>query len=171
VKVATGYSTFTQGGWGTDPSGQNPGWLLATNFKKVFPAGYVTIGGGKTLKFTSSDAIRVFLPQGSTAGVLKASATNPTGSAAGVFAGQVLALQLNVSFSNAGVTKAGLANLKIVSGNLAGYTVAQVLSLANNVLGGNTGALPAGMSISALNDVVDAINNNYVDGGNNGYLY
>ena len=173
VKFATGYDTFTLGGWGTDPSGTNPGWLLETYFKKVYPLGYVTIGGTYTLKFTSPLAIRTFLRANGegTPGVLNKSATNPTVVSGGIFADQVMALRLNVDFSNAGVKKTGLGNLKIISGPLAGQTVNQVLALANTVLGGKTSALPAGVSLSTLNNVVDSINNNFADGINKGYLW
>ena len=83
--------------------------------------------------------------------------------------GQVLALQLNVDFSNKGLLPTGLANLKVVSGPMAGQTVQQVLTTANNVLGG--AAPPSGMTISDVNNVVDAINNNFDDGSSNhGYL-
>jgi hypothetical protein len=98
---------------------------------------------------------------------------NPTGcTTAGVFANQVLALKLNVDFSNAGYITPGLASLRIAPGNkLAGYTVAQVLTLANTVLGGNTMALPPGVSLSDLNNVVDSINNNFDEGTQNkGFL-
>lgn len=157
-------STFTQGGWGSPPKGQNPGMLLKTNFSTVYPSGCVTIGGGYKLTFTSAKAIEKFLPQGGKPGMLKCSATNPTSSAAGVFAGQVLALRLNVDFSDAGVTGSGLASVRLTSGPLAGYTIAQVLALAERVLGGDSAALPsAGITLSALNDVVDGINNCYND--------
>ena len=63
--------------------------------------------------------------------MLKASPMNPLGSAAGVFAGQVLALKLNVDFSRAGITKAGFGCLVVTAGTLHGYTVDQVLALAN----------------------------------------
>jgi len=53
------FITYTQGGWGTNPAGNNPGALLANNFKKV-------AGGGGA--------------------VLKSSSTNPTSSGAGVLA-------------------------------------------------------------------------------------
>jgi len=166
-----GFATYTQGGWGSTPHGNNPGQLLATNFSVVYPSGSVAIGGTRTLTFTSAAAIMNFLPQGSTPGTLAASATNPTTSAAGVFAGQVLALRLSVSFSSAGITKSGLGAMRLTSGKLAGSTVGDVLALANSVLGGNVGALPAGVTLSDLNNVVDLINNNF-DGGttNNGYL-
>ena len=165
------FRTQTQGGWGSTPSGGNPGAFLHAKFAQVYPGGSVLIGGGYTLRFTNPMAITVFLPQGGKPGVLKANAVNPTNSNAGVFAGQVLALRLSVDFSNAGVTKSGLGALKVKSGKLAGYTVNQVLALANAVLGGTTSALPPGVSMSDLNNVVDAINNNFVDGtANLGYL-
>jgi uncharacterized repeat protein (TIGR01451 family) len=163
-----GFTTYTQGGWGAPANGNNPGALLKANFAAVYPSG-VTIGGTRTLKFTTSAAIEAFLPAGGKAAVLTASATNPTSSSAGVFAGQVLALRLSVDFSVKGLTKTGLSSMRVASGLLAGQTVQQVLALANAVLGG--GALPSGMTISQLNDIVDKINNNF-DGGtaNGGYL-
>jgi len=168
--IAAGqFTTYTQGGWGAPPKGNNPGALLSSKFTTVYPGGSVSIGGAYKLTFTSALSITNFLPQGSTAGKLTANSTNPTTSAAGVFAGQVLALQLSVDFSNKGVLPAGIANLKVVSGLLAGQTVSQVLSLANSVLGG--GALPSGMTISDLNGIIDSINNNFDNGTkNNGYL-
>lgn len=157
--------TVTQGGWGAPPHGNNPAAILAANFGAVFPSG-VTIGcsGGSTLKFTSAGAIQNFLPQGGTPGALAASATNPTTSAAGVFAGQVLALELNVSFSGP-VFPGGLGNFQLTSGPLKGFTVNQVLALANNVLGGciSESSLQStfGISISGLNDIVDGINQEF----------
>jgi hypothetical protein len=168
--IAVGqFTTYTQGGWGAPPNGNNPGVLLSAKFSTVYSSGSVSIGGTYKLKFTSALSITNFLPQGSTPGKLTGNATNPTTSAAGVFAGQVLALQLSVDFSNKGVLPAGLASLKIVSGPLAGQTVSQVLTLANSVLGG--GNLPSGMTISDLNGVIDSINSNFDNGTkNSGYL-
>ena len=163
--AATGpYTTYTQGGWGTKPKGNNPGALLAADFSAVYPGGAVVIGGTRTLTFTSASAISAFLPAKGKAAPLTSSATNPTKSDAGVLAGQVLALRLNVDFSNAGIKRFGLANLTVVRDRLAGYTVAQVLSLANTVLGGNTAALPTGLKLSELNDVLDDINRNFDNG-------
>jgi hypothetical protein len=145
--------------------------LLANNFAAVYPSG-VTIGGAKTLTFTSAAAVRNFLPAGGKAGALKTSAVNPTSSGAGVFAGQVLALRLSVDFSNAGVTTSGLSALKIAPGKpMAGTTVAQVLAWANILLGGETTGVPAGVTIASLNPVVTSINENFVDGTTNkGFL-
>src|SRR5262249_19348985 len=101
--------------------------------------------------------IEVFLPQGGTPKALAGSATNPTTSAAGVFAGQVLALQLNVAFSNAGKLPAGLAGYVLTTGNGAGKTVGQILIDANKALGG-CGLPSYATKISDLNDIVDSIN-------------
>jgi hypothetical protein len=165
------YRTQTQGGWGATPHGNNPAVLLANNFAAVYPSG-VTIGGTKTLTFTSAAAVGNFLPAGGKAGALTASAVNPTSSSAGVFAGQVLALRLSVDFSNAGVTTSGLSALKIAPGKpLAGSTVAQVLAWANTLLGGGTAGVPAGVTIATLNTVVSSINENFDNGTtNNGFL-
>jgi hypothetical protein len=161
---AVAFRTQTQGGWGAPPNGNNPGALLAANFATVFPAG-ITIGGAKTLTFTSASAVEAFLPAGGKAGFLTASAVNPTRSSAGVFAGQVLALTISVAMSNAGVITSGLEDLYIAPGQtMAGYTVAEVLAMANQALGGNLSGLPSGVTISTLNDVVSKINENYVGG-------
>jgi hypothetical protein len=162
------YKTYTQGGWGAKPSGNNPGKFLRDNFSRVYRNGYVVIGGTKTIKLTSAYAVEKFLPQGSTPAKLAYSYINPTHQIT-VLAGQVLALRLNVDFSTAGLTRTGLGNLTVVSGELAGRTVNQVLSLANTVLGG--GSLPSGLTLSELNSVLTKINENF-DGGNqnNGYL-
>jgi len=146
--------------------------LLKNNFASVYGTGGVTIGGSPYhLKFNSAFAIEKFLPAGGKPAVLKASATNPTNSAAGVLAGQVLAVRLSVDFSNAGIITGGLGALKISTGPLMGYTLTQALALANQVLAGNTSALPSGMSVSRLNDQMTRINENYDNGTtNNGFL-
>jgi hypothetical protein len=165
---AAPYKTFTQGGWGARPSGNNPGRFLSDNFNRVYPGGQVVIGGVKTIKLTSAYAIHEFLPQGGTPAKLTYSYVNPTRQIS-VFAGQVLALKLNVDFSAAGISRRGFGNLTVVSGELGGKTVNEVLALANSVLGG--GSLPWGLTVSELNSIVSKINENF-DGGtqNNGFL-
>jgi hypothetical protein len=167
------YETYTPGGWGAPPNGNNVAQLLANNFKSVYGSAGVKVGGGYTLTFTSAYAIQVFLPNGGTPGVLNASATNPqTSTSAGEFASQVLALQLNVDFSNKGLIKPGLANLHVLSGPLAGLTVTQVLGLSNAILGGDTGMLPSGLSVADMTNILGIINGNYDNATqNNGYLF
>jgi protocatechuate 3,4-dioxygenase beta subunit len=162
------YTTYTQGGWGAKPSGNNPGALLAAKFCRVYGSSGVTIGGGKTLRFTSAYAIEVFLPQGGTAKALTASAVNPTAQL-GVLAGQVLAMRLSIDFSAAGITRSGLGSLRIQSGAFAGLTVTQFSAIANAVLGG--GSLPSGKTIADINATATAINENFDNGTtNNGFL-
>jgi hypothetical protein len=95
---------------------------------------------------------------------------NPTSSKGGVFAGNVLALQLNVDFSASGKTRTGFGELRLARGELAGSTVAEVLTLANQVLGTGSG-LPAGLSLNELNAIVASINSNFARGkDDDGYL-
>lgn len=159
-------TTYTMGGWGSSPCGNNPGTLLARNFATVFPNG-LTVGGGKTLKFTSARGIENFLPCGGTAAKLQQSYINPT-TKLGVLAGQVVALRLGVSFSNAGVTAGGLANATFVSGKFAGQSVGQVLALAEAALGG--APLPPGISYADLSNACALVNENYDEGRNLGNL-
>ncbi len=153
--------TVTQGGWHATPHGNNPGTILNAYFT-AHPGATVIIGStscasGKTLTFTSANAIRAFLPAKGTPGVLAASATNPTTSAAGVFAGQVLALQLNLTILPSG---GALGSFVLTTGPAAGQTVAQVLADADKALGGC--GLPGYVSsISQLNDVVTSINEKF----------
>jgi hypothetical protein len=148
--------TVTQGGWGAPPHGNNPGAFLVANFGTAFPLG-VTIGGSPfSLLFTTTLAIENFLPQGGPPSFLNSSAVNPTSrTSAGVFAGQVLALELNVVLYNLGtLTLSGTGT------SLDGSTVAAVLAAANLALAG--GPLPAGFaSYSALNDLIDNLNGSF----------
>ncbi|MEN6403256.1 MAG: hypothetical protein ABFD94_15060, partial [Armatimonadia bacterium] len=164
------FTTYTQGGWGAKPSGNNPGKLLHNNFEDVYPDGLV-IGSLNTLTFTSAQAITDFLPSGGTAGTLwKKSYTNPTGKTeAGVFAGQVLAMRLGVDFSDAGVTRTGLGSLKVAKGTFKGWTVNALLNLCERVLGGDSAGVP--YTVSTLNDAATSFNENYDNGTtDNGFL-
>ena len=161
------YTTYTQGGWGSKPSGNNPGALLAAKFCRVYGSCGVTIGGCKTLRFTSASAIEAFLPQGGTARALSCSAVNPTGQL-GVLAGQVLAMRLNIDFSAAGITQTGLGSLRIQSGAFRGLTVTQFAAIANKALGGGG---TSGYTMSQINDAATAINENFDNGTtDNGFL-
>lgn len=171
-----GYKTYTQGGWGAAPHGMNPGALLQANFPLVYPLGYVKIGrsvGSYYATFTSSLAVQNFLPAGGTPDRLTANLIDPTTTSAGVFAGQVLALQLNVDFSAAGLlSMAGFGNLFFqgLTGSLSvfnGQTVSQALATMNDVLGG--GQTPLGVSVSDLNSLATSLNESF-DNGQKGAL-
>jgi hypothetical protein len=161
--------TYTMGGWGSKPRGNNPGAFLAANFAAVYPSGQMTVGTGTgpKLTFTSASAISNFLPSGGTPGGLQMSHVNPT-KKLGVLAGQVVALRLAVDFSNAGVTPAGLINATFKTDEFAGKTVGYVLALAESALSG--ALLPAGISYSDLSDACAQVNENYDAGLNNGHM-
>ncbi len=171
------YRTQTQGGWGGDCQGNNAACVRDTYFPTVFPAGLL-VGGNFTILLTTSQAVADFLPTTATPAMLTMNHVDPTATEAGVFGGQVIALAISLGFSDASVPGFGdLGSLIIMTGlhtpygPFAGYTVNEVFAIANIVLGGNMTALPGGISISDLNDVVDAINNNFVDGDSSlGYV-
>ncbi|MEN6644962.1 MAG: SdrD B-like domain-containing protein [Armatimonadia bacterium] len=159
------FTTYKQDQWG----GSTANSLLAGKFATLYPSG-LTVGGTYTIALTSAAAVDAFLPQGGGPNVLTMNYTNPTKTSAGELAGQVVALKLNVDFSEAGFTKKGLASLKLTK-DLAGWTVAQVLTLAQTVLGGNKGALPSGVDLNKLKDICKKTNENYEKGTNDrGYL-
>ncbi len=165
----TGYTTYTQGGWGSKPSGNNPGMLLAMNFASVYSGGRLVIGGRHTLTFTSASAIEKYLPAGGPSKVLSGSSIDPKKSA-GVLSAQLLALQLAADFSRAGVLQTGLGNMVLQAGPLAGWSVDEVLAMANKVFGGDTSALPGGMSLSGLTSLLESIIMNYHEGADVGQL-
>jgi len=101
-----GWATFTQGGWGAKPAGNNAGMLLHTNWDRVYGAAGLVVGSGDyTLTFTNAWAVTNFLPSGGTPKPLDRDYVDPKGkTTAGVLAGQVVALKLNVDFSAAGIT-------------------------------------------------------------------
>ncbi len=163
-----GFRTQTQGGWGAEPHGKNPGSYLTTNFSAAFPApNYLTVGcaTGNKLKLTNARAVTDFLPSGSTPRALPAGTlVNPGGSYSNVFAGQVVTLTISVGFdlyyANFSPATTHLQDLIIASGTFAGWSVKNVLIEANKKLGGCYSAY----SFSTLNDVVSKINENFDDG-------
>jgi hypothetical protein len=163
------FNTYTQGGWGAVPKGNNPGSYLHNNFAGAFPSG-VVVGGGYTLSLTSAQAVTDYLPDGGTPMALAQNWVNPVLSIT-VLAGQTVALTLNVGFDlydpNFSVSAVNLGDLKVadISSPYYGWTVQQVLAEANSILGGGAG------SPLQINDAVSAINENF-DNGNtdNGFL-
>ncbi len=166
-----GFRTQTQGGWGTSANGNNPGVYRNANFAAAFPNG-LTIGCNNTLKLTTPQAVQDFLPSSTTPAILNNSYVNPGSSYKNVFAGQVVALTLSVTFDlydpNFGSSTTNLKDLIYnQAGPFQGWTVQQILNAANNLIGG----CPSPYTPADLNEAVDNINNNYVDGTTNlGYL-
>lgn len=164
----TGYTTYTQGGWGS-PSNSQPGQVRDTYFATVFPAGLV-VGGPNTITLTSAAAVKNFLPQGSTPQALTQNYVDPSGSNISVLAGQVVAATLNVQFSQAGflgTNATPLGQLLFSSGTFSGMTINDFLVIANAALGGQSVAY----SLSDINAAATAINENFDNGNSNlGYF-
>ncbi|HEX7898088.1 MAG TPA: hypothetical protein VF950_10035 [Planctomycetota bacterium] len=168
------YLTYTQGGWGATPRGNNPASILAAHFAAVYPQG-VEVGipgaGGFSMKFTSAAAIGVYLPNGSDPSSLTADLVDPASSSAGVFGAQVLALRLNVDFSDADVPGfnplLGHLFLHGTGTSLDGLSVSQILAVAETALGG--GALPVDYDLSELSDLVTDLNEAFDNGTPTGW--
>jgi len=167
-QVIITFRTQTQGGWGAPAAGNNPGAYRDANFAFAFPNGLI-VGGANTLTLTSASAVEAFLPAGGPPSSLTGNFTDPVGGngTGGVFSGQVVALTLSVTFDEFDPnfafnnnTDCLLKDLIIQKGPFTGWTVQQVLDEANKVLGGTSGTF----TVQQLNDIVDAINNNFVDG-------
>ena len=160
------FKTFTQGGWGSKPHGNNPGSYQFKNFAAAFPNGLVAGCSTYELTLTSAQAVCDFLPCGGSAAALTASYTNPT-TLKNVLAGQLVALTLSVGFDKWDPAFAAspfhLGNLTVVSGPFQGMTVNAVLAEANNALGG----CQSNFSISDLNSILSAINENFDNGNTN----
>ncbi len=154
---------YTQGGWGSRCHGQNPGCFRDQYFDTVFPDGMQVGGAPFAILFTSSAAVEAFLPQGGTGRMLTRNHVDPTSTEAGVFGGQVTALQLNVAASEADLayTPDGqrLGDAVIGGGPFEGLTIRELLALAEAVLAGNAAELePYGATLSTLNDWVSWAN-------------
>lgn len=159
------FRTQTQGGWGANPNGNNPASYLQAHFASCFPNG-VTIGctTGNTLTLTSSNAVKNFLPSGSTPSLLPNDMVNPGGSYNNVLAGQLVAATINVSVDSCdpdfGNSSGWLGDATYVGGTFAGWTVAEVIDAANQFIGGCGGSYSASQFNAALTD----LNENYVGG-------
>ena len=140
------FKTYSQNNW-DDPSSEG-GLLLIANFFNLYGGSSLNIGDASTISFTSSTSVFDFLPTAGTPGALNGSATNPLSSDAGSFAGQVLALQLNKDFSDAGYIQ---GTQQLIFGDLIihdftsvpavnGMSVRQFLAIANTILGGGAAA-------------------------------
>ena len=144
-------------------NGFNPGSVLTNCFNVVYTNHCVVVGltNGNCYKFTSCNAVRQCLSFTGSAGSLNCSATNPASCNAGNFCSQVLALQLNCDFGDAG----GNSGLGGPCGDLVyndstspcnGQKVRDICKLANCVLGG--GSAPSGCTASYLNTLCSNLN-------------
>ena len=183
------FCSFTQGGWGTNCSGNNPGCFRDTYFSSVFPSG-AGIGEGVICSlgvcgknpllngapffaaiFTSSSAVMDFLPQGGPAGKLRADLTDPVSSSSWVLDGQLLAATLSVAYDDAGKFDFDpnfskndplkkLGDLIYQGGTPCdGLTVRQVITEANKFTSGEASSFTA----SQLNECLSLLNEGFIE--------
>jgi hypothetical protein len=163
--------TQTQGGWGAEPAGNNPGTYLHANFDAAFGGSFfVGCSNGFYVELTTAQAVTNLLPTGGKAAALTSSSVDPA-SIKNVLVGQLVALKLSVAFdaydANFGQSSVPLGNMIIGSGTFKGGTVSQFLEVAEQVLGGcNTNFTP-----QQVNEAASAINENFDNGTTNkGFL-
>ncbi len=164
------FKTFTQGGYGTNCNGNNPGCYRDAHFDTAFPDGLAIGCGNNTLTFTSSSAIASYLPAGSGPALLSGNVVNPVGTR-GVLSSQLIALTLSVGFDvadpNFSSSNVSLGSLTIKSGMFTGMSIADFLQLANNIIGGCS----TQYSLSNINEAATALNENFDNGTvDNGYV-
>ncbi|TYB92389.1 MAG: hypothetical protein FXF54_07435 [Kosmotoga sp.] len=171
-----GYLTYTPGGWGAPPTGGNAGTYLHDNFGSTFTNGIVLgiISSGKFVLFTSAQAITSYLPSGGQPSSLTTSYLDPEPKdLKNELVNQLLAAKLNVGFDLSDPDFApAIGNLLNLELNwdispLNGFTVAEIISIADAVLSG----IDLNYSTSEVTDALAKINENFVDGGDLGYLY
>jgi hypothetical protein len=169
---AGAFTTYDQAEWGDSTSAA--GMLLENNYGTIYSStgDLFHIGGASSgffLEFTSAFHLGEFLPANGTPGALDTDLANPTTTSAGIFAGQVAGLKLNIDFSAAGRLP-GTSGLHFGDLVLTGFsgsesslnelTVNQFLSLTNTALGGGD----TGFTFPDLNIALAGLNNAFDDG-------
>jgi hypothetical protein len=149
-------TSYDQGGWDGNPSS-----VLTNNFSSVYGGGSVIIGGTFALPFSNAAAVLAYLPASGTARPLTSTLQDPTDTASGVFGGDVLALQLDVDFADAGHLTANsglkfgdltICGLTSETG-LNGKTVRDFLAIDNALLGGDSSGGFTGGDITNLDPI------------------
>jgi PEP-CTERM motif len=172
VWVTGDLTTYDQGGWDS-----NPNSILTNHYSAVYGGGSLIIGGNFGLAFSNASAVLAYLPASGTARPLTASLQDPTDSASGVFGGDVLALQLDIDFSDAGFLSGTsgihfgdliLENFSTIPG-LNGLTVRQFATIINALLGdGSSGGFTTG-DITALDPIVQDVASAFEGGTPSGF--
>ena len=156
------FRTQTQGGWGSNCAGNNPGCYRDANFAAAFPNG-LSVGCTNTVTLSSSANVAAYLPCGGPNAVLTSSYTNPS-CLNNTLLSQLITTTLSVTFDQYDPTFSSsnilLIDLVLGSGPLAGLTVGQVLTEANNAVGG----CGSTYSLTDLNQALTSINESFVDG-------
>lgn len=159
-------TTYDQGGWDG-----NPGSTLTSGYSSVYGGGSLIVGGGFGLAFSDANAVLAYLPASGTARPLTASLQDPTDTASGVFGGDVVALQLDIDFSDAG-RLAGSTGYKfgdltlcsMTPSSLNNLSVRQYAAIANALLGGGSSGGFTGADITTLDPITADISAAFAGG-------
>jgi hypothetical protein len=162
--------TYPQEDWGDGT--QAGGALLFAQFDTVYPTSVVEVGisgtAGFSMRFTDALSVINYLPAIGLPNALTADLVDPTSSSAGSFGGNVLALRLNVDFSDQDLL-GGSSNVAFGDVLLCGFpalpglngmTVRGFLATANTLLGGGT----APFSIDDLDPIAAALDGAFANG-------
>jgi hypothetical protein len=169
---AGAFTTYDQSEWGdaTSPAGS----LLGSEYGTVYGStGDLFVIGtaspGFIVEFTSGFHLGEFLPANGTPAALDTDLENPTATSAGIFAGEVAGLKLNIDFSAAGLLPGTsglnfgdlvLTGMTGADSGLNGFTVSEFLTLTNSALGGGA----TGYTFPDLDLDLAEINNAFDDG-------
>jgi hypothetical protein len=160
--------TYVQGSWGGDPGVDAGATLLVAKYDTVYAStfGIVSVGSpsGFTMVFTDASSVLVYLPAIGPFAPLNGNTLNPISTASGAFGGEVLGLQFNVDFSDAGflVGTSGIPFGDLVLTGfssltplvpLNGLTVRQFLGDVNTLLGGGSSIISIGDLGTTMNDL------------------
>ena len=158
-------TTYTQDNWGGVPGVAGGATLLVASYDAVYAGtfGIVTVGStsGFTMRFTDAASVLTYLPAIGTFAPLNGSVLNPLSTASGGFGGEVLGLELNVDFSDAGLLpgSSGLRFGDLILQNFStftavnGLTVRQFLVDVNTLLGGGSTAFTIPDLGSTIGDI------------------
>jgi hypothetical protein len=164
-------TTYGQGIWGGTPGVEPGATLLMADFDTVYGSeGGVVVGSPSnfTMIFTDPADVLAYLPSILAYAPLDASVLNPISTSSGAFGGDVLALEFNVDFSDAGFLPAasgipfgdllleGFSTLP----QLDGLTVRQFLGDMNTLLSGGSSIV----SIDDLGTILSLLNASFSDG-------
>ena len=160
--------TYGENVWGEPQTAA--GQLLMAKFDSLYfnAGGVLEPGLSFTMTFQTAQAVLNYLLAAHTPSALNANLVDPTSSASGQFGGEVVALKLNVDFSDAGYTR-GASGIPFGDLHLCGFTspsglnglsVRKFLGHANSALGGNG----APLTISELNTTAIGLNESFEAG-------
>jgi PEP-CTERM motif len=169
---AGAFTTYDQAEWGD--SAIAAGNLLEGEYGTVYSSTsdlFVigTASPGFFAEFTSGSHLGDFLPANGAFAPLTSDLANPTSTSAGIFAGEVAGLKLNIDFSAAGLLPGTsglhfgdlvLTGMTGADAGLNGLTVTQFLSLNDMALGGAA----TGFTITDLEVELAQLNNAFDDG-------